>query len=72
VSGPAQSAAGAVVGEVDRRFSRFSIDGQPLLSKGDIPLDSQEWLVQQRYWVSRREVETRLQAQGWDRPWLMG
>jgi hypothetical protein len=55
----------------DHRWASYDNQG----SSRDVTLaEKQEpgFEVVPRYWVERKEVEERLNAQGWDRQWLMG
>jgi len=55
----------------DHRWATYEADG----SCRDLSLTEKQdpdFKVMPRYWVDRKEVETRLKAQGWNREWLMG
>jgi hypothetical protein len=55
----------------DHRWATYGADG----SSRDVTLAEKQdpgFEIAPRYWVERGEVEARLQAQGWDRQWLMG
>jgi hypothetical protein len=55
----------------DHRWATYDNEG----SSRDVTLTGKQepgFEVVPRYWVERKEVEERLNAQGWDRQWLMG
>jgi len=55
----------------DHRWATYTADS----SSRDVALAEKQdpgFQVTLRYWVEKREVQDRLQAQGWDRQWLMG
>jgi hypothetical protein len=55
----------------DHRWATYDVDG----SNRDLSLPEKQdpgFEVMPRYWVERKEAETRLKAQGWNRQWLMG
>ena len=55
----------------DHRWATYGADG----ASRDVTLEEKQdpaFLVLPRYWVERGEVQARLNAQGWDRQWLMG
>ena len=55
----------------DHRWATYEANG----SSRDVNLTEKQvpdFQITPRYWVERSEVEARLEAQGWDRQWLMG
>ena len=55
----------------DHRWATYDDDG----SSRDVTMAKKQdpdFQVTPRYWVERGEVQARLKAQGWHRPWLMG
>lgn len=55
----------------DHRWATYAADG----ASRDVTLAEKQdpdFQIKPRYWVERSELQARLQAQGWDRQWLMG
>lgn len=55
----------------DHRWATYAADG----ASRDLSLSEKmdpSFKLTPRYWVEHSEVQARLQAQGWDRRWLMG
>jgi hypothetical protein len=55
----------------DHRWATYAADG----ASRDLSLSEKmdpSFQITPRYWVEHSEVQARLQAQGWDRQWLMG
>ncbi|MCP9794756.1 Eco57I restriction-modification methylase domain-containing protein [Synechococcus lacustris] len=55
----------------DHRWATYDDEG----SSRDVALaerQNPDFQITPRYWVERSEVEARLKAQGWHRPWLIG
>ncbi len=62
----------------DHRYGTYEGQSQAQANMGTLPhLTSQQrndpsFAVRPRYWVDRREVDSRLVKRGWDKKWLLG
>lgn len=61
-----------MVHHFDHRWSGYLDDGETSVDFDGTEKQNSSLETLPRYWVSRIEVERRLAAKGWQRPWLMG
>jgi hypothetical protein len=63
---------GKMIHHYDHRWSGYAPDGKEGEDYNDAQKADAEFFATPRYWVKESEVESRLKAKGWDKPWLLG
>lgn len=63
---------GKMIHHYDHRWSGYAPDGKEGENYSDTQKANPNFFATPRYWVKESEVEAKLKAKGWDKPWLIG